>query len=112
MQQGIGIVVSPTEGRSPTDIGGVKNIHFECTYHILLTLIGEDPTYAYSCCHLFGASREGLVKMTRAAIVNFRDLQRGMMLALFDVCTPFAASSPSTDGLDRVTSQTWLQHRP
>jgi hypothetical protein len=39
MQQGIGTVVSPTEGRSPTDI--VKNIQFECTYHFRLTLNDE-----------------------------------------------------------------------
>ena len=37
------IVVSPTEGRLPTNIDGVKNIHFEYTYHSRLTLIDEGP---------------------------------------------------------------------
>ncbi|KIK05992.1 hypothetical protein K443DRAFT_3524 [Laccaria amethystina LaAM-08-1] len=39
MLKGIGTLVSPTAGRSPTDI--VKNIHFECTYHFWLKLNGK-----------------------------------------------------------------------
>ena len=35
------IGVSLTESRSPTNIDGVKNIHFECTYHFRLTLNDE-----------------------------------------------------------------------
>ena len=36
----------------------------------------------------------------KTAIVPFRDFRREIMLALFDVCTPFTSSSPSTDRLD------------
>lgn len=43
MLKGIGIVVSPTGGQSPTNIDGVKNIHFQCTYHLRLTLNDEGP---------------------------------------------------------------------
>ncbi|KIK05972.1 hypothetical protein K443DRAFT_3510 [Laccaria amethystina LaAM-08-1] len=43
MPQGIGIAVFPTDGRSLTDIEGVKNIHFECIYQFRLTLIDEGP---------------------------------------------------------------------
>ncbi|KIK05989.1 hypothetical protein K443DRAFT_90444 [Laccaria amethystina LaAM-08-1] len=41
MLKGIGIVVSPTEGRSPTGIESVNHIHFECTCHFRLMLIDE-----------------------------------------------------------------------
>ena len=43
MKQGIGIVVSPTKGRTPIEIEGIKNIYFECTYHTRLILNDEGP---------------------------------------------------------------------
>ncbi|KIJ97335.1 hypothetical protein K443DRAFT_9987 [Laccaria amethystina LaAM-08-1] len=72
--KGIGVVISPTEGRSPTDIKGVKNIHFERRYY--------DDEYN-----------------EKIAIVRFRDFRRGRMLVLFDNYVSNMASTSPLDAL-------------
>ena len=47
-QQGIGIV----ECQTPIDIESVKNIHLECTFHSLFSLIDEDPPPILAASHL------------------------------------------------------------
>ncbi|EDR07321.1 uncharacterized protein LACBIDRAFT_328220 [Laccaria bicolor S238N-H82] len=79
--KGIGTVVSPTEGRSATDIEDIKNITSNVPYHFRLTLNEQGPPPFLPNFSM--SFRQGVVSSyyddevdEKTAIVHLRDLRR------------------------------------
>jgi hypothetical protein len=86
-----------SEGNIPIDIAGVKNIHFECTFHSRFTRTDPGPPAIYAIVFP-GTFRQSVCsssykvgeKFGVVQYCSFRQVpdQMEKMIGLFNVCSP------------------------
>ena len=107
--------LSPTESQSPTDIDGVKNVHFEYIYHFRLTLNdrGPMPIFAGSS---FPRPKVDCLLISTASIISTSNIPTifgwhlmTRVLCLFSLDRRFSDRKSITYSYRRRQEYPWLQ---